>query len=106
MTNRPGFDLRADETPPWAKIRVSLRTVEWLAGQWATTATHALMTWVWGSFRSSEAHFRAQLPSIGKDRLAAISSRELVKYLQVAAAVDQGSALFSSKAPPSELPSR
>lgn len=90
MTNRPGFDLRADETPPWATIRVSLRTVEWLAGQWATTATHALMTWVWGSFRSSEAHFRAQLPSIGKDRLAAISSRELVKYLQVAAAVDQG----------------
>lgn len=88
MVNGPEFELRAAETPPWATLRVSLTTIEWLAAQWA--APDALMARVWGAFRSSEAHFRAQLPKVGPERLAAVSSRELVKYLVVAAAIDQG----------------
>ncbi len=84
------FDLRADEMPPWASVRLSRETREWLVQQWAAPATYAAMARLWGSFRLSKAHFRAPLPRMGADKLARVTPWALVNFLYVALGVDQG----------------
>jgi hypothetical protein len=82
------FDVRADAPSPWASVRVSIEAIEWLAQLWAASETHEAMVALWGSFLASEAHFRAQLPNV--DLTTRGTSWELIKFLHVAAGVDQG----------------